>query len=367
MKLPEQLGSLIDEADVLVLHGGWRAANPWAAATARRAGVPYVITPHGRYDPNIYARHRTIEQRGGGSSNAPWWIVPLRCISSSKMSRPSCRGASRSSSLRTGSRPPRHVTWSGSTDGSLLWLGRLDPEHKGLDLLIDAVRSISPDERPSIDLYGHDWLGGRALVLDQIRRDGLERWIRLHDPIVGDAKWAALAAAKGFVYPSRWEAFGLALAEAVSIGTPSLATPFPLARFLASRGVVDTFGRIARRSRREAGSDGGLKDECTHERGERDESELLVAGRRSILGGAGHAPDRRAESTASAVVSRPLDRIGDREHGSTPTDDHSPHDIALGWFVSSRRGMAPRRLPVDRALVRHGVLGGPRQVSMTTA
>ncbi len=238
VKIPERLASLIEEADVVVLHGGWRAANPWAAAAARRGSVPYILTPHGRYDPHIYSRHRVIR--------AAWW----RTIERPMVNRadavhlffedePSVVPADVPIIVApNGIEAPPSVTWSGSTDGSLVWLGRLDPEHKGLDLLIEAVRSISPEERPSIDLYGHDWLGGRSLVLDQIQRDGLERWIRLHDPILGDAKWAALAAAKGFVYPSRWEAFGLALAEAVSIGIPSLVTPFPLARFLASRGVA---------------------------------------------------------------------------------------------------------------------------------
>ena len=47
-----------------------------------------------------------------------------------------------------------------------------------------------------------------------------------------------LSTARAFIYPSRWEAFGLAVAEAVSIGVPTIVTPFPLGRFLANEGAV---------------------------------------------------------------------------------------------------------------------------------
>jgi glycosyltransferase involved in cell wall biosynthesis len=51
-----------------------------------------------------------------------------------------------------------------------------------------------------------------------------------------------LVGATGLVYPSRWEGFGNSLAEAAALGVPTLATPYPLARFLGDRGgcvVVD--------------------------------------------------------------------------------------------------------------------------------
>ena len=44
----------------------------------------------------------------------------------------------------------------------VLWLGRFDPTHKGLDLLVDAVRSLAPHERPRVRLHGPDRRGGKA-------------------------------------------------------------------------------------------------------------------------------------------------------------------------------------------------------------
>jgi glycosyltransferase involved in cell wall biosynthesis len=137
-----------------------------------------------------------------------------------------------------GIEPPAAMEWDGGSSGSMTWLGRFDIEHKGLDLLVDAVDLLPSRSRPSIDLYGHDWLGGRGRMARHIHERGLGGWLRLHPPILGRDKWDVLAASRGFVYPSRWEAYGLAPAEAASIGLPSLVTPFPLARILASRGAA---------------------------------------------------------------------------------------------------------------------------------
>ena len=48
---PVGLERHLGEHDLLVLHEGWVANNLVAAAAARRAGVPYVVMPHGVYEP----------------------------------------------------------------------------------------------------------------------------------------------------------------------------------------------------------------------------------------------------------------------------------------------------------------------------
>jgi glycosyltransferase involved in cell wall biosynthesis len=65
---------------------------------------------------------------------------------------------------------------------------------------------------------------------------GLEDSVVIGPPIYGWDKWQMLSRAAAFVYPSRWEAFGNATAEAVALGVPTLVTPYPLGRYLALRG-----------------------------------------------------------------------------------------------------------------------------------
>jgi glycosyltransferase involved in cell wall biosynthesis len=228
----------ISRGDLLVLHGGWSARNAWAARLAARIGVPYIVTPHGRYDPHV--AHRT------GLVRRAWWTASERPMLEASAAvhlffedeETVVPPHVQTVVAPNGMEAPDGVRWRGGPGSTILWLGRFDVEHKGLDLLMEALCLIEPPVRPTMDLYGHDWRSGRQQIARLVERRGLSDRVRLHPPIVGPEKWATIAGARGFVYPSRWEAFGLAPAEAVAIGAPCVLTPFPLARFLAGFGVA---------------------------------------------------------------------------------------------------------------------------------
>jgi glycosyltransferase involved in cell wall biosynthesis len=86
-----------------------------------------------------------------------------------------------------------------------------------------------------VRLHGPDYKGGKAVVRDLVRALDVEPWVTVGDAIYGDEKWTTLSRAAGFVYPSRWEGFGNSVAEAASIGVPTVCTPYYLGRFLATR------------------------------------------------------------------------------------------------------------------------------------
>ena len=238
--LPQTLRTGLAGADLVVLHGGWDPRNLPVARQAGRLDVPYIVTAHGVYHPEIFRRRKPIAKR-------VWWsLLERRHLSGAlavhvffeeETEHLSARG------IRTpaivvpnGYAAPIDVHRLGNRDGYLIWLGRFAPFHKGLDLLLHAVQLLPPRDRPRLRLVGVDWRGRRKVVARLVRGLGLEQHVSVEEPLHGDAKWEALAGARGFVYPSRWEAFGVAVAEAVSIGVPTLVTPFPLGRFLASRG-----------------------------------------------------------------------------------------------------------------------------------
>src|SRR5205807_24650 len=131
---------------------------------------------------------------------------------------------------------PLEMMWRGSGEGELVWLGRFDPECKGLDLLLAAMRLLSVHERPRLALHGPDWHGQKRSVTRLNAELALEEWVTLGEAVYGDQKRHLLECAAGFVYPSRWEAFGFSVVEAVSLGIPTLVTPYPLGRFLATQG-----------------------------------------------------------------------------------------------------------------------------------
>lgn len=236
---PKDLEGVLEGADILVLHSAWTYHNVHAASTARRLNVPYVLEPRGAYDPRILARKRLRKR--------VWWTAWERQLLENSgavhlffeaewphLGKLGYWGPVIIAG--NGVAVPTDIVWDGGSGGYVLWLGRFDVEHKGIDLLIDAIGLMGERERPRVRLHGPDSrLGGKKWTEERIQALGLAPWITVADPVYDDEKFDLMRRAAGFVYPSRWEAFGNSLAEAAAIGVPTLTTPYPLGRHLADR------------------------------------------------------------------------------------------------------------------------------------
>ena len=104
--------------------------------------------------------------------------------------------------------------------GNLLFAGRLEIEHKGLDYLIDIMKSIKkeiPDSKLTIigDGPAHNWMN------QEILKNDMEQEILL----VGntDNVYQYYQKASVMLQTSRWEGFGMTIIEAMSCGVPVVA------------------------------------------------------------------------------------------------------------------------------------------------
>jgi glycosyltransferase involved in cell wall biosynthesis len=223
-RFPVRLGRWLRGADLLVLHEGWVLANLVAAESARRAGVPYVVMPHG-----VYARPwrhylkgpallRNTAERHILSNALAVHIFFASEADDVRDLAPTVRFIT----VPTGFDVPE-ARWRGDGD-YVSWIGRLDPNHKGLDLLIRAVELLPAAERPRIVLRGYDYKGGLGVVERMIADRCLGDWIQVWGVAVGQEKLDFLVRARAYVHPSRWESYGLALVENLALGVPCLAS-----------------------------------------------------------------------------------------------------------------------------------------------
>jgi glycosyltransferase involved in cell wall biosynthesis len=225
-------------ADIVVLNSGFAPHNAAAARIARQQGVPYVVAPRGAYDPQIFTRRPRVKRLWWRTVEYPM-IDRARAVhlffedETADLRRRGYRG--RVLIAPNGVEPPPNMRWDGGTGGYVLWLGRFDPHHKGVDLLVRAIAQLPARDRPQLRLIGPEWRGGRGRTVALVRSLGLEAWISVEQPRYGHDKWSTLASATGFVYPSRWEGFGNSVAEAAALGVPLLVTPYPLGRLLGRR------------------------------------------------------------------------------------------------------------------------------------
>ena len=105
-------------------------------------------------------------------------------------------------------------------EGYVLFAGRLEREHKGLDYLIDVIKKISeevPKLRVTIigDGPSHNWLKA------EIERTGLGEKVNLLGTT--DNVYQFYGRASVMVQTSRWEGFGMTILEAMSCGIPVVA------------------------------------------------------------------------------------------------------------------------------------------------
>lgn len=105
----------------------------------------------------------------------------------------------------------------------LLYLGRLDLFHKGLDVLVEAFSRLA-DGRPEVELR----IAGRGKdaerLAEMVSRFPAAGRIHLLGAVEESEKRALLSTAAAVVMPSRMEGWGMVAAEAMAAGAPLVAS-----------------------------------------------------------------------------------------------------------------------------------------------
>ncbi len=205
--------------DVVHLHSVFLWPTTAAAREARRARVPYIVSPRGMLVPELVARKSRwtkrawiafVERRNLAHASAIHFTARAEWDDAARLGVP----------LPSPFVVPNGIDLPPLTAGArdehlLLFLGRVNWK-KGLDRLIGAMRSVDarlviagPDEEG----YG-DKL--RAIANDRVEFRG---------PVAGAEKEALLRRAAALVLPSLSENFGNVVLEAMAQATPVVVTP----------------------------------------------------------------------------------------------------------------------------------------------
>jgi glycosyltransferase involved in cell wall biosynthesis len=104
------------------------------------------------------------------------------------------------------------------TTPQIVFLGRLEIDQKGLDLLLRAFAALGDRLGARLVLAGDG--RDRDAVARKVEELGLGGRVDLPGRVTGAAKWRLLADADVVAVPSRYETFGLTALEALACGTP---------------------------------------------------------------------------------------------------------------------------------------------------
>jgi glycosyltransferase involved in cell wall biosynthesis len=235
---------------IVHFHGVHMLQHLVLASRLRRMAIPYCVSIHGMLAAPARRRHRLTK-----SLAARWERTFLRraaflhALNEQEAHDVSTyeeavrvviapNGIDTDALGLTSPEPQPQVSDSGLT---FLFLGRLDPEQKGLDLLLEAWSDAALGNTARLMLVGPSWRDSQPQLEALAKRLGIDAQVVFTGPVSGRAKVDLLRKSSVFVLTSRWEGLAFSVLEAAALGKPCLLTTVadPLGRFgTAGAGVV---------------------------------------------------------------------------------------------------------------------------------
>jgi len=227
--------------DIVIVNGIWQYHSFAVWRALYSGGTPYVVYTHGMLDP--WFKQQYPLKHAKKLAYWPWGeyrvlrdarAVLFTCEEERLLARQSFRryrcnevvvkyGTAGSTGDPEAEREAFYARYPKLRGKRLaLFLGRLH-EKKGCELLIESFAEVlASDADWHLVMCGPDQTGWMAELQALAERLGVGQRVSWCGMVSGDTKWGALRAAEIFVLPSHQENFGIAVAEALSCGTPAL-------------------------------------------------------------------------------------------------------------------------------------------------
>jgi len=223
--------------DVLQLHSVFLWPTWAAARAARRAGIPYLVSPRGMLVQDLIARksallkrawialieRRNLERAAGIHVTSRLEALELQRFG---LALPALHEVPNGVDAAGGeggadALPAEVETLLGSGRAVILALGRINWK-KGLDRLIPALARLP---EAILLIVGNDEEGHIFALRDVARREGVSDRLAFAGPVFGSAKAALYRRASVLALASYSENFGNVVLEAMAEGCPVVVTP----------------------------------------------------------------------------------------------------------------------------------------------
>ncbi|MBE9041109.1 glycosyltransferase family 4 protein [Oscillatoriales cyanobacterium LEGE 11467] len=217
--LPSQLDR--NPPDLVHLHSVFIPKQATLARTLGRYNIPYIITPHGglnfQRSPLKKRIYSALLEKARFSQAAAITVLTPQEEAAVRAFVPQYQGVLRWMPNPIDLQKIPEPKWQGNTSTKqLVYLGRFDVLHKGIDRMVALAREL---EEFTFHLYGtpESKTQNRLARLQQ----KLPNNVHFHDPIYDAGKTQVLANASLYVQTSRWEGFPISIAEAMALGVPA--------------------------------------------------------------------------------------------------------------------------------------------------
>ncbi len=215
-----------DVADLIVFHEVYRPQFLPLYRAALKQGIPYVIIPHGALTQESQHKKRwkktvanlLLFKRFIQKAKA------IQCLSQNEFDH--TKFSVEKFISTNGISVKRVKTEFHSSNIRFVYIGRLETEIKGIDLMLSAVKQRKKEWLQSgavLDIYGPDD-GYHEPIRSMIDTMELGDIVHLHSPVTGEEKTDILLGSDVFVQTSRTEGMSVGLLEAIATGLVIVAT-----------------------------------------------------------------------------------------------------------------------------------------------
>ncbi|MCR5827267.1 MAG: glycosyltransferase [Bacteroidales bacterium] len=221
---------LADERfDLIQIQSMWDLPYHKVMVEARRRGIPYIVTPRGMLEP------WSLSQKAWKKKLA-WWLYQRNDVQKSACIFTTARmeaghvgnlGITTRKAVIPNGIETDAYSCKASVDivkKQVLFLSRVHIK-KGIEILFDAWKRIHPDYSDwQLLVVGNGEAGYIHSLKKRIEALGLKDSINILPPAFGNDKIRLYQESALFCLPSFSENFGMAIAEAMSCGTPVITT-----------------------------------------------------------------------------------------------------------------------------------------------
>ncbi len=222
-----ELPQPFNKPDIVILHQLYNKEYIGIVENLRKEKIPYILVPHGALTHEAQSKNKYKKWLGNQLffnriiKNA----VAVQCLSEREKDF-SIKG-NKFIGTNGISMPVKYKNCFRREALHITYIGRLEAEIKGLDLMTEAFKLAGNKLRSInavVNLYGPDWNGRYAALEEMIKENEIGDFVTLHPAVSDKEKEEVLLDTDIFIQTSRSEGMPMGILEALSYGIPCLVT-----------------------------------------------------------------------------------------------------------------------------------------------
>lgn len=215
-------------SDLVVFHEVYYLPFLGIYKELKKNKIPYVLVPHCCLTKGAQNKKRLKKIVGNLLLFNPFIknAQAMQCLSQGELET-TFLGKKKFIGTNGMSLPDRQKNTFNENKIKILYIGRLDAYHKGLDLLIDGVklsRSFLENNQAKLYIYGPHQQNYAENLRNMIAEKGVGDLVEFRKEIAGEEKEREILSADIFIQTSRFEGMPMGILETLSYGVPCLVT-----------------------------------------------------------------------------------------------------------------------------------------------